>query len=380
MRNNQKRKILLNQGYSMRKIFLSYLIIFASLASNQQAFAMCTTNSSCGRHLNVDGKPVHPGCESLNVIIHNTTKFKFEIKDAPDKAYTQTFGEIPAGSQKTFSIRGLYLDENNQDDVNTSITYVAKRSDGGNAGTQFKIQLKKTSCNSNSPDIIKSDYECYTACRICHLNKDWTGSDCHWSCSIGGAEAYGGETCTFSGCKEAGSDGVCSSFYNKYVDIQCNNAVNSSPSAPSSALSSVIPAAGLFTVGANFNDGGEGTGENSSVAFSTYSNFTCNKSSECGETSGSNEDCQGGTDTNNKPAKLEFYVKPSPIETLTITLPSDTRNANVKILHDAIYNNLNAKYLGQLSAYFSFPPVVSQVVNNQQTFAFSTLCNAANCP
>lgn len=360
---------------TQRAIFQG-LAICLSLLMSCQVMAQCKQKDECGDHIYYGGKPFHPGCEQLDVTIHNTTQFEFVVDDgfdAPSKTGdTSNFGAVPAGEVKTFSIVGVALDGSgnadnaHNDEVDTAVRYIAKRLNNDtqaydlNAGTDFTISLKKASCNSGTPVIQEDDHQCYTACKIC------TVYGCHWDCNLGGAAVK--TACNICTGSNAGDDGVCKSNY-KYESIDCKTATIEDPPADSSVSSSP----GLFTRGANLDaNDGSNSGEDSSVPYSTYSRFRCGQPSECG----TNDDCNGGTEDDNKPAKLEFYVKPSPVETLTITFPFNSKTPMAKLMKDSVYNNLNAKYVGLLGSYFSF----SSVAVGENTLAFSTLCNAESCP
>ena len=346
-----------------------------------------------------NSKPITPGCETLEVTIQNNTNFSFVVDNTyePDQAIGKTtnFGDVAAGRTEVFSIKGVSLDNTSQqDEVDTSIRYIAKHQNSAtgaydeNTGAQFTITLKKSSCNSAVPTMQMDDHKCYYANRLCEVDCNYKDcSHCYWSgCALGGMGCDGGNhTCPLTDdvkCHDEGPGGydyrtpddVCGTYYDTFQSLDCKTAsTDPSVGAQLAKSSKVELTSGLYSVGVKVKNNGtlSSNTEDPSVSSSTYSNFTCNQSSECG-----NDSCGGGTSDYNKPAQLVFHVYPSLIETLTVTFPFNPQTSTAKVMKDSIYNNLNSQYLGQLGTYFSY----SSVVVGDKTLAFSTLCNSVDCP
>lgn len=342
-------------------IIIGSLICFSSTSVNAK---------TCGDSFPRSPHNTTPGCERLQVVVHNDTNYTFKL----DPTYTLAaqsggpslgvgfFDDIPANSTKTFIFDGVYVNNNSRDKVDTSMRFLAYL---GNQkiGPRITIYAQKESCNvANNAEIIFYDQRCYDDVKVCV-----PGLGCSETCTL--------NTKCFTGCcSEGHKDCVCTTSY-AYKTTHCSvgdlYTVNN-PAVPSSVQSD----SGIFTIGAKFDLNGVNIGEDSGHPYGVYTHFTCKKETECGDTKSGN--CISGTATNddNKPAKLEFYIKPSPIETLTIKLPFDPKTPTAKLLQGSIYNNLNAEYLGRLGSYFSYQPVVM----TDQEIAFSTLCNSASCP
>lgn len=364
------------------------LIISLCLFSALEARADCSVTSHCGFSIETDSKPVTPGCKALEVIVHNDTNFEFDV----DKTYSPSttlgdisvFKSVKPGESKTFIVQGVYVDSSNQDDVDTSVRYIAKYKNPAtgvydkNPGTQFVINLKKTSCNSSSPVIHMTDYRCYYDCRVCDPP---FFTSCHWSgCTIGSVGYSNGRYCDVT-CTGQTPDAVCKSYYSSYESLSCNKASSTLLTSMSSG-SSISPTPGIYTIGAgNLDANNYGRAEDPSIKYTTSSYFICDKSSECSNSSDNDDGCaKGGTSDHNKTAKLEFYIKPSPIEKLTVHFLSSSVSAQTNVSHailQSLYNNLNPEYLAQLGTYWLLTPV--QINADKKSITFSMLCNDASC-
>ncbi|MBP9725938.1 MAG: hypothetical protein KBD83_00525 [Gammaproteobacteria bacterium] len=377
----------------MRKKLLYSLIVGLACFHVASVYSNCSSSPCGGKKISRNSKPITPGCETLKVTIQNNTNFSFVVDNNynPDQTIGETtnFGDVAAHSTEVFSIKGVNLDNaSQQDEVDTSIRYIAKHenSETGaydeNTGAQFTITLKKISCNSAVPTMKMDDHKCYYASRICDV------SHCYWnSCTAGapGGCDGGNHTCPLTDdvkCHDEGPSGydyrtpddICGTYYDTFHSLDCKTAsTDPSVGATLAQASKVELTSGLYSVGVTLSDDdGQPTDtENPSVHSTTYSNFTCNQSSECG-----NDSCGGGTDEYNKPAQLVFHVYPSPIETLTLTFPFNAQSPIAKLMSTTIYSNLSPKNLGGLGTYYSMTPVVV----TDTTLAFSTLCNSASCP
>ena len=392
MRNNANLKILLSYGI-MRKKLLFSLIVGLAWFHVASVYSSCSSSPCGGDKTWINSKPITPGCETLQVTMQNNTEFSF-VKDSsynPDHTIgnTANFDDIAAHDTKTFSIQGVSNpnDASQQDEVDTSIRYIAKHKISAtgpydeNTGAGFTVTLKKSSCNSSAPSLKMDDHECYSASRLCEVDCNYKNcSHCYWGpCIFGGFECAGGNhVCMTNFDSRCSSpvktpDGMCVDEYDTFQSLDCKTAsTDPSVGAILAHASAVALTSGLYSVGVKTAaDGTLSSTEDPTVKSSTYSNFTCNQSSECG-----GESCGGGTSDYNKPAQLVFHVYPARIETLTVTFPFNTQTPIAKILKDSIYNNLSSKYLSQLGTYFSYQPVVV----TDKTIAFSTLCNSANCP
>lgn len=367
--------------------FIFYFVVIGSSLSNAMPVY------ACGVPYTSDGRPLVPGCMRLDVIVHNQTEYTFVV----DGQYTPVASSgSPVGQNKHFaeilpdsSHDGkptiLYIDGGNSgsdpDKVDTSVRYYAEK-EGVRKGPTMTLHLKKAACNSKSADIHWSDDHCYKntkapcapdfwkTCHYCTFMADrctWGACwSCEWVFDPNNQFDIGHPVCGY----HAGPDGVCMDNY-IYGSIIPNNAV---PTTSNSASSSVRVDPGLYTVGASLNAvTGENQGEDRTVPYTNFARFILSQSSECGM---DNKCSLGGSSNDNKEAKLEFYIKPSLIETLTITFPFNAQTPVAKIIKESIYNHLNSKYVGQLGSYFSYSPVEV----GDKTLAFSTLCNAANCP
>lgn len=366
--------------------------LFSITASHSFLFSLAY---ACGDSYWVGPKPYQPGCERLEVVIHNETKYNFEI----DTDYTEVsstggaplkignFSSIPANSVKTLTFDGVKVDNNDLDKVDTSMRYYATTASGERVGSKFLVNAKKNSCNVYNAKIRFDSDRCYSH------NKIWNGdipATYHPGCELNTNCNGGCSYCTQSSCIAWDFNGNCTDYsctasmhYKDYIckssfaydTYSCEHdgvSVIDNPDVPSSVQ---VLEGGIFTVGAHFDsNSGANTGKDLTESYTTYRNFTCNKSSECDKSK--NGGCQSSNDNNNKPAKLEFYIEPSQIETLTVSLPFDPKTPTAKLLEGSIYNNLNAEYLGRLGNYFSYQPVVMR----DQEIAFSTLCNSASCP
>jgi len=358
---------------------------------------LSSANYACGDHTYRDPKPYVSGCERLEVVVHNTTNYTFKA-DTSFKAISSSgsaplgvgsFSDIPPNAVTTLAFDGSKVNSNDTDRIDTSMRYYAMLN-GNRVGPQMMLYAQKLSCNVGNAEVQFDDDHCYD-----HYTTGDCSISCSHSCAYDAGKCNGGcSYCTSKYCDGWNTDGSCSDWQCNYThnqDYVCNseynydqvncshdgvNTIPSDPSAPSSASSSVTVDAGLFTEGTTFTEDGNSSGENPSAASSTYSSFTCDYSSECG--SDSNGNCNGGTSEHNKTAKLEFYIKPSPIEKLTITFPFNNQSPFAKTMFSSIYNNLQAKYLSSLSIYYSAQPIV--VDEKSSTMAFSMLCNSASCP
>lgn len=355
------------------------------------AFFICNAGFSCGTGCNVttscgfderkDSKPVSDGCNTMKVTIHNQTNFTLSVDDlykpSTTTGSTENFGDISPNSTETFTIAGVKIDDgdNNhdndarEDEIDTSIRYVAKHQINGNdqkTGSQLVITLKKDSCNAKKAELNMSDFRCYYQKRIDNGNLG-----CKWGgCVLGNLcnDDQGTKTC-YPNCAGMTEDAICMEDYDRFLNVECRTASDSLVTNAADN-SSVATTSGLYTSGVN-NAGDPDT----SIAYSTSSKFQCNQSSECGP--GKVGDlCKGGTSDYNEPAKLKFYVYASPIETLTITFPFNSQSPIAKLMRTTIYSNLSPKNLGGLGTYYSVTPVAV----TDTTLAFSTLCNSASCP
>jgi hypothetical protein len=383
----------------MRKKLLYSLIVGLAWFHVASVYSSCSSSPCGGKTMSRNSKPITPGCETLEVTIQNNTNFSFVVDNTytpdPTIGNTTNFGDVAAHSTQVFSIKGVTLDNTSQqDEVDTSIRYIAKHENSAtgaydkNTGAQFTITLKKSSCNSAVPTMQMDDHKCYYANRLCEVNCNYKNcSHCYWSsCVLGGMGCDGGNhTCPLTDdikCHDEGPGGydyrtpddVCGTYYDTFQSLDCKTAsTDPSVGRKLAQASKVELTSGLYSVGVTFSDddGTPTSTENPSVQSSTYSNFTCNQSSECG-----NDSCDGGTDEYNKTARLVFHVYPSPIETLTIIFPFNSQSPIAKLMSTTIYSNLSPKNLGGLGTYYSMTPVAV----TDTTLAFSTLCNSASCP
>lgn len=381
----------------MQKKWFYCLLAGLACLHTASVYSNCSSDHCGGKTVWKDSKPKKPGCETLQVTITNDTKFNLVL----DTAYhpsttigsTSDFEDIGVGKTEMFSVTGVNIDSaSHQDEVDTSVRYIAKSTDDlgastANAGAQFVITLKKSSCNSSDARLKMDDHRCYYSVQICSpcWKHNTITTCCSWGgCVIGDFKCSGdNHGCPLAddlacGDNQRTPDDICYEQYDRYKDIDCHNALTSGGDTLAQN-SGVQTSAGLYTGGgtASVNeDGTFNTPEDSSVTFSTSSNFTCNQSSECG----GDDKCSGGEDTYNKPSQLVFHVHASPIETLTINFFSkdtNTQASAARMILNSLYNNLGASYLGQLGTYYSLQPV--KVEDNQQAISFSTLCNSANC-
>lgn len=356
-----------------RTVCFLFLSVSASYLLYSAAYA-----KSCGDQLERPPQPYTPGCERLNIVVHNSTGYTFELDTASTTVGTaassmdEILPDSTNGGPTTLSFDGASVDATTDTDkVDASIRYNATLN-GKRIGPQLTIYAKKKSCNVSTAIVIFYDQACYDTPTYC------TGYGCHKHCVLNDNCNVG---CTYDDGHQ--EDYVCRSSYRYYgyncspngVDIPSYNSTTAG-GADSASSSSVQVDPGLYTVGTTFNSDGSNNGEDATKLYGTYSYFACSKPSECNSSSQGNCDANTTDDTNNKPAVLEFYIKASPIEKLTVKFPFDWKSPMGKILKDAVYNNLNVKYLNSLGSYYSMNPVGF----TDASLEFSALCNAEVCP
>lgn len=277
---------------------------------------------ACGYTSKYDPNLFHPGCEQLKVTLHNLTNYTF----VPDS--TSDFVSASPGDT-TFFLAGSANGYDDQDKVDVLAHYTAMFN-GKKVGPEFTVHLQKNSCNAINTRGIKSDDHCYD-----HYKN--TSPHCVES------------KCALCGIAAPHADQVCLSEY-RWTNPDCANSV-SQALVTSQVSGNPLPGIYISSI-SNFS-----------------AQFNCTR-----------DTVSGFSDVVNNPGTTDIYINASPIEMLTITFPFNAQSPTAKLMKDSIYNNLNAKYLGQLGSYFSFSPVVSNVVDNKHQLSFSTLCNSIDCP
>lgn len=363
----------------MKKKALNISIIILGFASVLTVKAQCTSSRyECGKVYRSDygGKPFMPGCETLEVIIHNKTNYTFVVDNdylpSPDVRGESNFNRLDPPSDETdnngiqsYYVKGTLVnnDPNHSDDVDTSVRYLAQINNK-NTGAYFILNLKKKSCNVTTATYRKDDRNCYDSCRHC-------SDHCYWDCR----EAY----CDVSCASDKNSpDAVCAHDYKYFHSYNCHYASQDQQSSLSEG-SYVSTSSGLYTLGARLDSTHYGYAQDPTVLYTTYSNFRCDKYSICGDPGGDDPEkagCITGTKDHNTTSRLEFYIYPSPIETLTVTFPDSAETPMGKIIRDVVLKNLNPAYIEKLGLYYSFAPVKV----SGSSISFSTLCNSSNCP
>ncbi|MCD8524504.1 MAG: hypothetical protein LRY67_01690 [Gammaproteobacteria bacterium] len=361
----------------LKKIFYIVLAWLFVSPVTYSACAGCKVTSSCGHTIWKDARPASEGSNVLKVTIYNQTTFDF-VQDA-SYTPTSTTGVIgPIDSSQPgvirFTVTGEKIDDANRDAIDTSIRFIAQ-SNAKNTGSQFTVILKKDSSNVSSAKLSMSDYRCYYGCKV--ICGKW-GNNCCWDCRLGSDGYSNGNTCALDCCnaldksKGYNSDCVCDVDYDRYDHVDCNYAKKDLVTNLADN-SSVIMTSGLYSIGVKLDSSGNSLGiEDPNVSYTTYAYFMCDQSSECGGNS-----CSQGNTDHNKPSQLLFYVKPSPIETLTITFPFNPQSPLGKLMKDIVYNNINPAYIEKLGLYYSMTPIALSTTKSE--IAFSTLCNAASC-
>jgi hypothetical protein len=348
-----------------------------------------------GNTISESGVPISPGCQRLDIIVHNMTQYTFVLDSSSvSSGANQHFSSsIPP---ETNGPTTLYIDGASAGDdvVNASIHYYATK-EGVKKGPGMTLTLKKDACYSHNPEIVLNDDHCYSPYSISYpcptADEPWklcpyTTCQLDGSCDANSANCYACHyvcdmTSSVSSCAHVRSnlkcsfglesDAVCVTDY-RYDHVNCKglDTTFSSSHVPSSV--SVDP--GLYTLGATLNSSGKNTegDANTSVSYTPDAYFVCNQSSECGNDS----NCSGGTSDYNRESKLEFYVYASPIETLTVTFPFNPQSPMGKIMRDVVHSHLDSTLVGLLGTYYSVNPVSVQ----GPSIAFSTLCNSDACP
>lgn len=319
------------------KAFFSSLVACLALLFVQQTYA-------CGSSVEVAANLYHPGCEQLKVTIVNNTGYEFEVVEDNSQP---NIGSVVSGSLNSFStpfyIKGGYQNDTNQDVVDKTVRYSAKLN-GKKTGATFLLHLTKSSCNVTEKN---------TTCKVnTHSCYEWI-DPC--------------EACEWMGCK---SCAFCS-----FIPWKCG-------------CVSTVPPFGLVPCHPDYSDysaschtspanplatGYEVSQLTSGVYLTSESKtdpvFVCDASTVCQANS-----------SKNQPGMVTLSINASPIEQLTITFPFNNQSPIAKAISTGIYNNLTAKNLGGLSAYFSATPVVETSTSTNTSLTFSTLCNSAGCP